>query len=72
MGNTFEQGDRVRWRWGPGWGEGEVAERFTDRVTRELGGSETTRDADSQNPAYLIRQDDGDHVLKSHSELKKA
>lgn len=28
-----------------------------------------TRNADADNPAYLIEQDDGSQVLKSESEL---
>jgi hypothetical protein len=41
-------------------------------VQRTLKGSTITRDGDEENPAYLIEQDDGDQVLKSHSELHKA
>ncbi len=44
-------------------------ERFTDRITRTIGGSEITRNATDDDPAYLIEQDDGDQVLKSASEL---
>ncbi len=67
---TYSKGDRVKWNWGNGTGEGEVTEVFTERVTRTIKGSEITRDADSDNPAYMIEQDDGDRVLKSQSELE--
>lgn len=65
-------GDKVEWSWGNGTGSGEVVERFTDDVTRTIKGSEITRKADEDCPAYLIEQDDGDRVLKSHSEVSPA
>ena len=68
----FAKGQRVAWSWGNGEGEGKVKEHFTEKVTRTIKGSEITRNADDENPAYLIEQDDGDQVLKSESELKKA
>lgn len=37
---------------------------------RTINGAETMRKARMQEPAYLIAQVDGDHVLKSHPELK--
>ena len=68
----FNQGDTVTWTWGSGTATGTVQESFTDRVTRTIKGTEVTRDADADNPAYLIKQDDGDRVLKSQSELEAA
>lgn len=62
----------VEWTWSTGTGTGTVQESFTEKVTRTIKGSEITRDADDDNPAYLIEQDDGDRVLKSESELSKA
>ncbi|MFN3596472.1 MAG: DUF2945 domain-containing protein [Rubricoccaceae bacterium] len=68
----YSKGDEVRWNWGSGSATGRVAEVFTERVTRTIKGHDVTRDADDDNPAYLIEQDDGDRVLKSESELEKA
>lgn len=68
----FNQGDAVRWNWGSGTATGTIQESFTDRVSRTIKGTEVTRDADADNPAYLIEQDDGDRVLKSESELDAA
>lgn len=62
-------GDVVTWKWGDGTASGEVVERFTSPVTRTIDGTEVTRNADEDTPAYLIRQDDGQEVLKSASEL---
>lgn len=72
MAYDIHVGDRVEWNWGDGTGTGTVTERFTDRVTRKLDGSEITRNASSDEPAYLIEQDDGSRVLKSVTELSPA
>ena len=69
---AYETGDEVEWNWGSGTGTGPVQEVFTERVTRPIDGTEVTRDADADNPAYLIEQEDGDRVLKSESELSTA
>ncbi len=70
--NSFRTGQLVRWKWASGHGEGKIAERFEKKVTRTIKGSEITRDGSSDDPAYLIEQDDGDRVLKLGSELEKA
>lgn len=68
----YQKGTKVEWSWGNGTGTGKIAERFTDDVTRTIDGTEVTRKASSDEPAYMIKQDDGDRVLKSHSEVTKA
>ncbi len=68
---ALETGDRVVWSWGNGEGEGEIVQRFTETVSRTLKGSEITRHASPAEPAFLIKQDDGDRVLKSASELSR-
>jgi hypothetical protein len=65
-------GDKVKWEWGNGTGEGEAVERFESKVTRTIDGNEVTRDASQDDPAFMIEQDDGSRVLKSQSELKQA
>jgi len=71
MSSGYNVGDKVKWKWGEGYGRGKVAERFTEKTTRTIEGNEVTRDASDDEPAYLIEQDDGDRVLKSHSEVRK-
>lgn len=71
MSKTYNKGERVKWSWGDGSAEGKIKESFTERVSRKIKGNEVTRNADKDNPAYLIEQDDGDRVIKSHSELEK-
>ena len=69
---TFKTGDTVSWTWGSGTATGTVTEAFTEHVTRTIKGTEVTRNATPDEPAYLVEQEDGDRVLKSASELKKA
>ncbi len=68
----FSEGDKVEWNWGNGTGTGTVRKVYTGRITIDAQGTEVTRDADEDNPAYRIEQEDGDTVLKSESELTRA
>lgn len=68
----YTEGDKVEWNWGNGTGTGIVEKSYTEKVTRKIDGNDVTRNADSDNPAYYIKQDDGDAVLKSESELSNA
>lgn len=63
---------KVKWDWGQGTAEGKVASRFTEKVTKTIKGNEVVREASESSPAYLIEQEDGSQVLKSHSEVEKA
>ena len=69
---SYSEGTKVEWDWGDGTGTGEVVEIYTEKTTLTIKGSDVTRDASEDAPAYRIRQDDGDEVLKSDSELRKA
>ncbi|WP_412069512.1 DUF2945 domain-containing protein [Rubrivirga sp. IMCC43871] len=66
----YDNGTEVEWDWGSGTASGTVRETFTGRVTRTIKGTEVTRNASGNEPAYLIEQADGDRVLKSHTELR--
>jgi len=68
----FSKGTRVKWNWGNGIGTGKIETVYTQKTTRKIKGTEVTRDASDADPAYYIKQDDGDAVLKSHSEVSKA
>ena len=41
-------------------------DRFEQKVTRTLKGSDVTRNGSTDDPALLIEQDDGTEVLKLH------
>jgi hypothetical protein len=68
---TYNKGTKVKWRWGDGYGHGEVESSFTGPVTRTIAGEDITRNGSEDNPAYYVRVDDGNNVLKLHSELKQ-
>ena len=68
--NSFQSDQYVQWDWGNGTAKGQITERFEREVTRTLQGSEITKQGSEDNPAYLIKQDDGDEVLKLGSEIE--
>lgn len=68
----YNEGTKVEWDWGNGTANGEIEKVYTQKTTRKIKGTEVTRDASEDEPAYFIKQDDGDEVLKSHSEVRKA
>jgi hypothetical protein len=67
----LSKGDRVSWVWGQGRAYGEVAEVHTEKVTRTLKGSQITRNGSAEDPALLLRQEDGTEVLKLASEVEQ-
>lgn len=72
MAQRYDIGTKVEWDWGEGTATGEVQEVYTQIRTLKIKGTDVTRDADEDDPAYKIEQSDGDIVLKSHSEIRKA
>ena len=69
---SYQAGTKVEWDWGNGTGTGKIVKKYTQKITLKLQGSEVTRKASDDEPAYKIEQDDGNEVLKSGSELRKA
>ena len=70
--NSFQTNQYVQWNWGNGTGTGEVVKRYTRKTTLTIKGSDVTRDASDDEPAFRIKQDDGDEVLKSITEIEAA
>ena len=68
----LSEGDKVKWKWGDGYGHGTVQSVFTEKTTRSIDGSEVTRHGSEDDPACYVRVDDGNNVLKLQSELEKA
>lgn len=69
---VYKESTKVQWDWGTGTATGRIETVYTGKVTRKIKGAEVTRNASQDEPAYFIKQEDGDGVLKSHSEVKKA
>ena len=67
----IREGSNVSWNWGNGTASGEVAEIYREKVTKQIDNEEISRDGSNDNPAYLIKQDDGQRVLKLKSELNE-
>ncbi len=68
----IEIGNEVAWSWGRAEAKGKVTQKFISDVERKIKGKTIKRKADADEPAFLIRQEDGDRVLKSESELRKS
>lgn len=68
----IRQGTRVQWAWGNGTAEGKVVSKHESSLERDLGGSSVVRHGSAEDPALLIRQDDGQEVLKLESEVSRA
>ncbi|MGE7367742.1 DUF2945 domain-containing protein [Neorhizobium sp. NPDC001467] len=69
---NIRAGTKVEWTWGANRAEGKVEKSYNEDVSRKIKGKVIKRKADSQEPALLIRQSDGDKVLKSRSEVRPA
>jgi argonaute-like protein implicated in RNA metabolism and viral defense len=67
----IQVGTDVEWTWGSSKAQGKVAEKFTKDVERKIKGKVIKRKADEDEPAFLVKQDGGDRVLKSQSELRR-
>ncbi|MEM9791163.1 MAG: DUF2945 domain-containing protein [Planctomycetota bacterium] len=68
----IRSGTKVEWDYGQGTATGTVTEVYHEKVTKTFKGSEVTRNATEDEPAYLIEQEDGDEVLKSSTEVRRA
>ncbi|GAB4463856.1 MAG: DUF2945 domain-containing protein [Armatimonadaceae bacterium] len=71
MSKAYQEGQKVKWKWGNGYGHGEIKTVFTEKVTRKIDGEEITRNGSEDNPAYYITVEDTNNVLKLHSEVEK-
>jgi hypothetical protein len=72
VGQKFQVNQIVKWNYGTGTATGKIKESFQEKITKTIKGSDVTRNASDDEPAYLVEQDDGDQVLKSESELSDA
>jgi hypothetical protein len=68
----IRKGTEVSWDWGDGTATGKVEKTVTDTLTRTIKGSAVTRHGTKNDPALLIRQEDGSGVLKLRSEVERA
>jgi hypothetical protein len=64
-------GTKVKWKWGQGYAEGKVEESHSESITITIKGTDVTRNGSDDNKALLIKQSDGDVVLKLESEVER-
>ncbi len=67
----IRKGTDVKWKWGQGYANGKVLETFKKAVTRTVQGQEVKRIGSKCNKALLIKQLDGNKVLKLESEVER-
>lgn len=68
---AIKKGDKVNWKWGQGYAEGEVEKTYIDSTTHKIKGTEVTRHGSKEDKALYIKREDGDLVLKLESEVEK-
>ncbi|OIQ17387.1 DUF2945 domain-containing protein [Lacinutrix sp. MedPE-SW] len=68
----IKTGTQVKWDWANGTAKGKVEQTYTKSITKTIKGTEVTRIGKPNNKALYIKQDDGDFVLKSESEVSRA
>ncbi|GAA4339938.1 hypothetical protein GCM10023149_50980 [Mucilaginibacter gynuensis] len=67
----MKKGDTVHWNWSNGEAEGTITKTHTEPVTKTIKGAKVKRNASKDKPAFEIKTDKGQQVVKSESELKK-
>jgi len=67
----IRKGTKVKWKWGKGTAQGKVTETFKESITKTIKGNKLTRNGSKGNKALLIKQEDGDKVLKLESEVER-
>lgn len=68
----IREGSTVKWKWGNGTAEGKVISTYTKKVTKQIDGSDITREGEEGNKALYIEQEDGSKVLKLESEVENS
>jgi len=68
---TVKKGDNVEWKYGKSKAEGKVAEVHKEDVNKNVQGKTIKRKGSKEEPALVIKQDNGKEVVKSASEVDK-
>ena len=63
-------GDQVGWQWGNGLATGEVIEIKFEKTEIESKGKKITRNGREDDPALIIKSDNGSKVLKLQHEVQ--
>ena len=68
----MRKGTQVSWKYGTGTATGKIESIHKEHITRQIKGSDITRNGSDDDPALVIVQENGDKVLKLQSEVKAA
>ncbi|MEJ7665126.1 MAG: DUF2945 domain-containing protein [Hymenobacter sp.] len=68
----MRKGTKVSWKYGTGTATGKIESIHKEHTTRQIKGSDITRNGSDDDPALVIVQENGDKVLKLQSEVKAA
>ena len=66
----MRKGTQVSWKYGTGTATGKIESIHKEHITRQIKGSDITRNGSDDDPALVIVQENGDKVLKLQSEVK--
>ncbi len=68
--SQYSKDQTVHWKWGNGTVTAVVQDIRTDgQVSITSHGKEIHRNASTDNPVYILKQDDGTKIIKHESEL---
>lgn len=66
----YSAGDTAKWKWGNGTASGTVEKVAHSKTEIQSKGETITRNGTKDNPAVVIKQDDGTKIIKLASELQ--
>ena len=69
MTKQIQHGSDVTWKWGNGNASGKVEKVSHEKTSIRSNGETITRNGTKDDPAVVIKQEDGTKVLKLRSEL---
>lgn len=67
----IRKGTKVKWDWGNGTAEGKVEETYTSSISKNIKGTEVTKNGSDEDKALFISQENGSRVLKLESEVSR-
>ena len=70
MTKSYSKGDKAEWKWSNGTASGEVEKVSHEKTDIQSNGSTITRNGSKDDPAVVIKQNDGTKVIKLASELE--
>lgn len=68
---TVKKGDEVTWKFGKSKAEGKVTDVKKEDVSKKTQGKTVKRKGSEEEPAVVIKQENGKEVVKSASEVTK-